>query len=262
MAIDKNTKICISIAEKPGTFGVTFHNKGYTELNLNYLYLPLKIHPSQLKTILEIVRNNFHACSVSMPHKETVLHYVDSLDDSAEKIGAVNTIVNKNGSLIGYNTDFYGAKQVLGNIENKEVVLLGAGGVAKAIAHAVTALQGNLTILNRTEKKANALAKQCGAQMKSWKDLKETNGDILINATSKGMSSDDELILPVETITKFDTIMDVIIPPTKLKEEAKKANKIIISGIEMTTHQAAKQFQIYTGKDLPEPFLNQFIKNN
>ena len=113
--ISKDTEVCISIAGKPGDFGARFHNTAYRVLGLNWIYVPRRIDTAQLKSVIEAVRVlNICGCSVSMPHKTEVMKYLDNVDQLASKIGAVNTIVRQSdGTLKGYNTDFYGAKRAI-----------------------------------------------------------------------------------------------------------------------------------------------------
>ena len=149
MKINSDTKICISIAARPGDFGANFHNSAYKHLDLNWVYLPRKVvSATDLEKAISGVRGlNIKGCSVSMPHKQTVIKYMDDIDTSAAKIGAVNSIVqNEKGDLKGYNTDYYGAKKALerAKINGKEVLMIGAGGVAKAVGLAVIELGGIL----------------------------------------------------------------------------------------------------------------------
>jgi len=259
---DKNTKKCISIAEKPGTFGVEFHNKGYALLGLNYVYFPLKVRYGELEPVIGLVRHNFHGCSVSMPHKVRAAGMVDELDSSAKKTGAVNTILNQNGKLRGYNTDFYGAKMALQktlSVKNKKVLMLGAGGAARAIGHAVKELGGKLAIANRTKNNGEMLAKALKASLIDWEGVAKEQGHLLINATSIGMGKKSEMAATKKTVSNFYTVMDAVIPETRLVREAASQNKITITGYKMTVYQAAEQFRIYTGKELPESFIEQTL---
>ena len=259
--MDKNTIKCISIAEKPGTFGVEFHNRGYELLGLNYNYLPLRVNSSQLESVIKLVRDNFHGCSVSMPHKIKVMKYLNDLDKSAKRIGAVNTILNENEKLIGYNTDYYGAKRAIESqleIKGKEVFMFGAGGVAKAIAYAVNDLGGKLTITNRTEAKALNLAANFDSLTLPYAKSNKISGHLLINATNMGADNQEDMLTTSDTISKFDAVMDAVISKekeTKLIREAKLQNKKYITGRTMTVYQAAEQFKIYTGRELPESFI-------
>ena len=266
MKINRETKKCISISEKPGYFGIDFHNRFYNKLNLNYIYFPLKVDSSQLEFTISLVRDNFYGCSVSMPHKKEVIKFLDKLDESAREIGAVNTILNKDGSLIGYNTDYYGAKKAIqgkADINNKKVLIMGAGGVATAISYAIRDLGGKLTITNRTLKKAEDLAKRLNANVINWDERnKFSKKFLLINATNIGFYNKEELPIEKESISNYEVIMDVVIGDTDLINIAKKINKTVIPGFLMTTYQAAKQFEIYTNKEIPNFLLEDFLQEN
>jgi shikimate dehydrogenase len=163
--MNKDTKIIISIAERPGNLGVEFHNQGYVHLGLNFVYLPLKVLPTDLEGTISLIRNNFRGCSVSMPHKEKIARYLDELDKTAREVGAVNTTLNESGKLIGYNTDVLGARTAIESrldVSGKKVLMLGAGGAARAVGYAVKQLGGRLAIANRTEPKARELADKLG----------------------------------------------------------------------------------------------------
>jgi len=266
MVIDKNTNICISIAAEPGNFGAIFHNSAYRELNLNWIYLPRKltktsylIHLINNLRLLEII-----GCSVSMPHKEKIIDYLDSLDQSAERIGAVNTILNSKGSLKGYNTDYFGAKKALKkiSIKNKEVLLVGAGGVAKAIGFAVKDLGGKLTICNRNNDRGEDLCELLNSNFLTHSKLNSANGHLLINATSVGMNAPEEMIVNDRTIDNFDVVMDAVIYPakTKILSVAQDKGKVIVPGTLMCVYQALEQFKIYTGLDVPKKILDRTIR--
>lgn len=263
MVIDEHTGICISIAEKKGNFGLKFHNKGYSLLNLNYAYIPLKVLPDDLSTTLQLVRDNFHGCSVSMPHKIKVMEYLDELDESSEKAGAVNTILKiEKSRLRGYNTDYYGAltaiKDTLGSIKDKPVLMLGAGGVARAIGHAVKDLEGRLSLSNRTEDTGRCLAESLGVDYVSWDNLNDKKAHLLIDATSVGMGT-KEMVVSERILSNFDAVMDVVVSSeTELLRVARSLGKTVIPGTLMTTYQGAKQFEIYTGERLPADFIIQF----
>ncbi|MFH1503110.1 MAG: shikimate dehydrogenase [Candidatus Diapherotrites archaeon] len=266
MNIDRETKKCISISEKPGSFGVDFHNRFYNKLNLNYVYFPLKVDSSQLKSMTSLLKENFHGCSVSMPHKKEVINFLDELDDSAREIGVVNTILNKDGLLVGYNTDYYGAKKAIQektDINNKEVLMMGAGSVATAIGYAIRDLGGKLTIANRNFEKARDLAKRLNANVLNWDERnKSPNKFLLINATSIGFCNKEDTPIEKESISNYEVVMDVVIGDTNLIKTAKKLSKTVIPGFFMTTHQAAKQFEIYTSKEIPNSLLEDFLREN
>lgn len=259
--MNKDTKIIISIAERPGNLGVEFHNQGYVHLGLNFVYLPLKVLPTDLEGTISLIRNNFRGCSVSMPHKEKIAMYLDELDKTAIEVGAVNTTLNESGKLIGYNTDVLGARTAIESrldVSGKKVLMLGAGGAARAVGYAVKQLGGRLAIANRTEPKARELADKLEADLVPWQNIGEIEGHLLINATNVGMDSTDKPIVGPGVISKFDAVMDVVIPSRRLIDKAKKQGKVTIPGRVMAVHQAAEQFNIYTGQKLPDGFLKNF----
>ncbi len=257
MGINKETKICVSIAASPGNFGSQFHNLGYQLLGLNFVYLPLQVNEGQLKKALDALKTfNIVGCSVSMPHKIKSLAYLDELGSCAQKVGAVNTIKNDAGRLIGFNTDYTGARKAIeetGAIKNKEVTLIGAGGVAKAIAWAVTDLGGRLSVFNRTPDRLKKWPKDIPARIKRWDELKKAQGHLLINATCVGMNDNEATAVPPSIIKNFSIIQDVVLDPvnTLLIRRARALKKKIILGTDMCFTQAAAQFKIYTGVDAP-----------
>ena len=190
--------------------------------------------------------------SVTMPHKQAIMACLDEIDPAAEKIGAVNTVVNRKGKLIGFNTDMPGAlKPILAQTEinNKSVTLLGAGGAARAIAVGIIESGGRLTILNRTVEKAKQLAVDLGCSWGPISDFSEMKTDILINMTSVGMHPDlNALPVDPEKLTDMLVFDGIYNPPkTRLLEEAEKRGCPIISGQEMFINQAAEQFRLFTG---------------
>ena len=255
--------LCISIAERPSMTGFRFHNRGYKKLDLPFIYVPMKVESKDFEDIIKFVRENCRGCSVSMPYKVEAIKYLDEIDEVASKIGAVNTIVNTKGLLKGYNTDYYGAKRVIEetlDIQGKNVLMIGAGGVAKAVGYAIRDLAGKLVVTNRTEKKARDLAYKLNAEVIPWKLRDNYVGNLLINATSIGMLNNNEMPISPESLENFDAIMDVIVSPTRLINESELRGKLTIKGKTMTIYQAAKQFEIYTGKKLPEEFLITFLE--
>lgn len=267
MSIGPNTKFYGSISEFPGSFGKKFHNAGYDHLGLDMFYLPLKISPAELKGAVSMVKNNMAGCGVSMPYKFSVMEFLDSFDQSALNCGAVNTITNVNGVLKGYNADYYGAKKALETLDvsGKSVLMIGAGGVAHAIAQAVCELGGDLMVANRTESKAEGLVKKIGGRQISLSEVAGSSGYLLINATSLGMHNRNESVVEDNIIGNFDNVLEVVVTKgnqsdsTRLVRESLARGKNVIKGLTLTTYQAAEQFRLYTGQVLSESFLNNFV---
>lgn len=261
-------QICISISSSPGSFGETVHNSGYKSQKINYFYKALKV--KDLKSTMNAVRTlNIKGCSVSMPFKEKVIKYLDRVDHSAKRIGAVNTILNKNDTLIGFNTDEFGALKALSSFNLKSsdsILILGAGGVSRAIICALKRMKIlNITICNRNIRKSKKIANLFKCKFIKWNERNHFKNDILINATSVGMKTNEGIPLKKQSIRNFKKVMDVVVrnEDTDLIKEAKKLNLNNISGITMTFYQAAEQYKIYTGYNAPvEKMLNAYNKKN
>ena len=196
MTISKDTNVCISIAAQPGKSGSIFHNAGYAYLGLDWIYLPRQlVDCSSLPDLFCGIKSlGIKGCSVSMPFKEKVIAFLDELDATARKVGAVNTIkVRENSSMIGYNTDYIGVLRVLEkfNIYGKRAVVLGAGGVARAVASAILKLRGNVSIVNRTRLKGELLSDSIGCTYEELTEINNKHGYLLVNCTPLGMQDGD-----------------------------------------------------------------------
>ena len=252
-----NPTLCISVAEKPGKFGITVHNAGYRALGLNFMYKTFAIN--DIKGAIIGVRSlGIRGCSVSMPFKEKVIPFLDRLDPLAKKIGAVNTIVNDNGQLIGYNTDVIAVEKSLKPLQIKndnDIIIFGAGGVSRAILVALKNLKlKNITVANRTTRKGERLAKEFNVNFIQWSKRENVKAEVLINATSIGMFP-NIFSSPISKnkIKNSQIVMDVVATPpkTKLIKIANKQGKITVDGLKLSLYQAFTQFKLYTGRNPP-----------
>ena len=264
---DKKTEICISISSSPGTFGETVHNAGYKYHKLNYLYKAIKAKKID-KVISSIHTLDIKGCSVSMPFKEKIIKHLDKVDKLAKDTGAVNTVLKDQNLLIGYNTDVYGAYRAIKSLKVKksnDVLILGAGGVARAIIVALKKIGiKNITIANRDLKRAKRICKSFKCNVIKWENRNLIKRDILINATSIGMKN-NRLPIRKESIINFSKVMDVIVSlkDTPIIKEAKKQKIRNVSGLVMTFFQASSQYKIYTNKELPiSIMLSAYNKKN
>jgi 3-dehydroquinate dehydratase/shikimate dehydrogenase len=243
--------------------GYIIHNALFKKEKLNNIYVRFEVN--NLDEFMKNFSSLLSGFSVTMPHKQKITAYLDKIDPVAKKIGAVNTVTNKNGKLTGYNTDITGAIKAIKEkteIKNKNTTIIGAGGAARAIALGILEKGGKLTIINRTAEKAEKLSKELNCSSRQLKDLKNIKTDILINTTSVGMHPNTNQT-PVETkYIKDIVVFDAIYNPkkTKLLKEAGKNNCKIISGIEMFINQAADQFKIWTGKEADTKLLREVLK--
>lgn len=254
------------------------HNAAFNKLGLNLVYVAFTVTSTELKdSVLGVKSLGLKGLNVTMPHKSAVIHYLDEVDLSVKSIGAVNTILCNHGRLIGYNTDGTGAMIALQengvDFEEKKMVILGAGGAAKAIAYQATQDVGELVILNRTAGKAKKLAemlKGLGAKVKAGTlsldnlndELSTTN--ILVNATSAGMYPNIESSpVPSGLLHSDLCVMDIIYKPleTKLLKDAKSAGAKVVSGLEMLLYQGAIAFEIWTNYPAPLEVMRKATLN-
>ena len=224
--------------------------------NVNAVYLAL--HAKTLKDLLTCIREiPIHGISVTMPYKEAILAHLDNTDSHTTKIGACNTVVRaQDGKLYGFNTDTAGIvrplERRLNTIEGARILVIGAGGAARAAVFGLKERGAEIYILNRNLSHAKKLAHQAHARIMKRPDLKKAAFDVIINATPVGMGNSRETPLQDKEINAryvFDMVYDP--PETRLLKIAKERGAQVIPGIEMFVHQAARQFEIWTGKPAP-----------
>jgi len=250
------TEICLSLAKRPGNFGSTVHNAGYRELGLAYIYKAIQVSDIE-QAIVGIRTLDIKGCSISMPFKESVIKYLDKIDPLAEQVGAVNTIINKNNYLTGFNTDVVGAKEVLSSLNvdsSDQVLVLGAGGVSKAILVALKNIGvENIFVSARKLDVLKSIEERFGVMSVPWSQRQKQSSNVLINATSIGMQSDTDMPVDKSVIAKYNKIMDVVATPpvSRLVKEARNIGIASGDGLTMALFQAAAQFKIYTGHDAP-----------
>jgi shikimate dehydrogenase len=265
--IDANTKICCLIGDPvEHSLSPLIHNAGYQALGINYVYVSFRV--KDIKRAIEGIRGlNIRGASITLPHKATAIKYLDRIDPLAEEIGAVNTIVNDEGVLTGYNTDGDGALQALEEVTTlggKKAALIGSGGAASAIAVGFKKNGVKLVVLNRTEEKARELARQVSADsFGSLEKLPEiSSADILINATSVGMWPEiNQSVVPEDLLHNRLTVFDTVYNPkeTKLLAEARERGCAIVYGYKMLLYQAAMQFELFTGLKAPLPVMESAL---
>jgi shikimate dehydrogenase len=203
--------------------------------------------------------------SVTIPHKQAVIPYLDTIDPVAEKIGAVNTLVINCNAIHGVNTDWLGANRALSekiSLKGASVLLLGAGGSARAIGFGLLEAGASLTIASRTQEKGLALAKLLDCTWLPLAEAATAKGDILVNATSMGMGAQQDL-LPIaeEALANFKVVMDIVYAPlaTRLLQAAGQAGCQTINGLAMLLYQGAAQFELWTGEQAPVEVMRQSL---
>ena len=276
--IDAKTKICVLIGDPvEHSFSPLIHNAGFDALGINFVYVACLV--KNIEPAIKGIRAlNIQGASITIPHKVKAISYVDTLDDLAQKIGSINTIMNQDGKLVGYNSDGLAALKAFQDhaidLKGKSVLVLGSGGVARAIAFSLV-MRGEikrLYILGIIENEMNILVE----------DLRKTGGidiqgmllqedilyktlsvsDILINCTPIGMyPKTKESLLPSRFLEPGLLVFDVVYnpPQTKLLKDAQKAGCMTISGLEMFINQAIVQFELWTGEKAPVDAMKKVL---
>jgi shikimate dehydrogenase len=234
------------------------HNRAFKRMGVDAVYLAFEV--DNIGDALRGMRGlGIQGASVTLPFKGSVIPLLDGLDPLAGKMGAVNTIVNRGGKLIGHNTDCHGALKALEDkvaLKGRRVILLGAGGAARAIAFGLKERGCRVTIFNRSPERAASLARRLGCHHQPLSDLSRMDGEtldaeVLINATSVGMFPlETQTPIPKTAFREGMIVMDIVYRPlrTRLLREAEERGCQTIDGIEMLAYQGAEQLEIWTGQ--------------
>jgi shikimate dehydrogenase len=269
-----NTKI-IGLLGHPikQSYSPFIHNVTVELKKLDYIYLPFDVPAANLKNALKgMIALDIKGFNITIPHKENILQFMNDVSEEASIIGSVNTVVNDDGKLTGYNTDINGILESLSpykdDIFDKEVSVVVAGGSARAVIYTLIRYfkPSVIHIINRTEQRAEALKKYFSDKMKydgiKTKELFPpdlvgifSNSKLIINATPVGMyPGQDDIITSLEnSFVKDQLVFDLVYnpPQTKLLKLAASHGAIPISGLKMLVHQAAKSFELWTNEEMP-----------
>lgn len=252
--------LCGSLSLHPVATGAAMHLAAYRALDLPFTYVAFGI--TEVAPALVGMRAlGIRGLGISMPFKQQVLPLLDAVEPTAARIGAVNTVVNDGGRLTGHNTDWLGAVHALEEqttLAGRRVLVLGGGGAARAVAFGLQRRGASLVLANRSRDRIEGLAQELGAEVRAFDEAVHLEGvDILVNATSIGMATggDTEGRCPVPTTALRPelVVMDIVYKPlvTPLVESARAHGARVIGGGRMLLHQAAAQFQLYTGREAP-----------
>ena len=280
MKIDGYTRLAAVVANPiKHSISPFIHNSAFEATNTNGVYLAWEVDEAELaETVANIRRYQMYGINLSMPYKEQVIPYLDRLSEEACLIGAVNTVVNREGTLIGYNTDGKGFFKSLPSfkISKKRLVLLGAGGAAKAIlAQAILDGVSQISVFVRSssmEKTRPYLEKIQNATgfrvdlfaLEDVQNLQDsiTQADLLVNATSVGMDGSSQPIPTSIVLPEKLLVADVIYQPfeTPFLKWAKEQGNEAINGLGMLLYQAAEAFEFWTGKEMPTDQIWELLK--
>lgn len=272
---NQNTKI-VGVIGHPikHSFSPLMHNLAFDLLKLEYTYLPFDVPISNLKDALKgLIALGIKGVNVTLPLKEKIIEYLGDLSEEANIIGAVNTVVNENGVLHGYNTDVTGVYETLNpykdELTGSTVTIVGAGGAARSVIYTLIRYfrPKNINIINRTEQKAESLKNYFSTKMlfdnfKTFSlvppDLVDIfkNSNLIVNSSSIGMypEIDDTVTTIEDSFQKGQIVFDVVYNPMKTKflQIAEKKGVRVINGLRMFVEQGAKSFELWTGEEFPK----------
>ena len=249
------------------------HNAAFDAIGLDAVYLAFRVPQHEVGDAIKGAKSlGIRGLNVTIPLKEKALAFV-ATEEVATKIGAINTIEFSKGTPVGYNTDGLGSlkvlKETVGNLNGKTVLILGAGGAAKAITYYLDTAGAKVTIANRTKERATMLVsnlRNANAISLAAAELKDSinDSDILINTTSVGMHpNEDATLVTADLMHPELVVFDIVYNPmeTKLLREAKKAGvKRIIDGVMMLVYQGAASFKIWTNRDPPIGVMEKAVR--
>jgi len=268
-----------SISGKTALYGVigdpvdhslspAIQNAAFQAQGLDAVYVPFHVKPGTLKSAIQGLRAlGVRGFNVTLPHKIPVMRFLDELDRKASEMGSVNTVANRNGILYGYSTDGLGALKALGEagvgIDGKTVLLLGAGGSARALAYAFAPQVKSMRIINRTFSRAKQLERRLRAKFPkdiasaqlSRKSLSRyiEEADVIVNASSMGMDGKADPPITEKSLRASQCVFELVYRPqeTRLLREAKLAGARTVNGLDQLVHQAACSFELWFGRQAP-----------
>jgi len=246
------------------SMGYLIHNRAFKETGSTDIYVPFLV--DNVEKFFKGFSPYFEGLSVTMPFKESIMAEMDEIEETAKKIGAVNTVVRDGKSWKGYNTDCMGALQALEkhvDLKNKNVLIVGAGGTAKAIGYGVYEKGAKITVTyNRDKEKGIRLGSELKAKVVSIQDVDKEEIDVLINCSPVGMSPNlEETPVPSRCLRKGMIVFDSVYNPieTRLIREARVSGCVTISGVELFVNQAVGQFELWTGQKAPTDIMRDVV---
>ena len=276
--IDQQTDFFGVIAEPVAhSYSPLVHNRAFEDQGLNARYVPFLVPKSDLPNFFQHCHEfGISGLSVTIPHKESSLEFCTRAESSATGIGAVNTLVFDDHDCLGYNTDYRAAMDCIeemfdvdknkeGRLQGMTVLILGAGGVARAIAWGLRQRHAEVLIASRTYDRAQLLAAEIGCRAIEWELRHEPKIQLLVNCTPVGMHPDvDSCPYQASKMSEYLAVFDTVYNPenTLLIKHAKRAQCRIVTGVDMFVRQAAYQYKLFTGKDAPTDLMRATIKRS
>ena len=277
--ISAGTRVCAVIGNPVAhSLSPAVHNAAFEELGLDFVYVAFRVEDVSAAVAGMRAFENFRGMSVTIPHKTEIMKYVDGIDEADRSIGSINTVVNEQGRLIGSGTDGPGALRALADagveVEGRSILVLGSGGAARAIAFTLArnARPGKLSILDVDESQLGRLT----ADLRNGTDARVESGklsdgslaramghaDVILHCTPVGMHpNEDAALVPAALFRPGQVVFDIVYTPleTKLLADARSRGLKVIPGVEMFVHQAALQFERFTGVDAPVGVMRRVV---
>jgi shikimate dehydrogenase len=255
--IDGKTRV-FGILGRPVSHSLSpvMHNAAFRHLGINAAYVAFAVRDLP-QAVAGLRGLGIGGVSVTIPFKEEIIPLIDELDPRAATIGAVNTVVHRDGRLTGYNTDWRGAVTALrakADLQGQHVLILGAGGASRAIAFGIVQQGGKVTLTDIDAARAAALGRNLGVEVISLDALDRCPATFLVNATPVGMTPDiDGIPIKPDLLGRFRVVMDIVYQPlqTRLLQEARARGAVTIDGLQMLIHQATAQFELFTSQEAP-----------
>jgi len=240
------------------------HNAAFRESGISAQYTAIEVRTPR-EAIERIKKSGIDGASITIPFKTGIMDYLNEMSPDALGIGAVNTIVNDNRKLLGFNTDWQGFTADLREaglkIKGKKFAVMGAGGAARSVVYGILHEGGIPLIFNRSIARGKALARDFGC---AFHNLDDARADVLVNATPVGMHPNtNESPVSKNVLPRFEWVIDLVYNPleTRLLREAREAGCEVRSGLGMLVHQGAEQFRIWTGKEPPLELMKTVVES-
>lgn len=274
--ITPNTDVYAVIADPIGhSLSPAVHNAAFCELGMDKVYVPIRVPKEQLEEFMSYGRGfGLKGLSVTIPHKEAILEFVDSTDQAVDHIGAANTVVLDSFEKAAYNTDFQAALASIDNtlgrggdvdvLAGRGAIVLGAGGVARAIVHALKTRNVDVTIAARKLERAEALADQFKCKTVDWNVRHNSSYDMVINCTPVGMHPHvNESPFDGKHLRRSMIVFDTVYNPeqTLLIKQARDVHASVVTGVDMFVRQAALQFKLFTEEEAPAETMREAIRH-
>lgn len=241
------------------------HNAAFSHLGLNMAYLAFRVDEAG-EAAWAIRKLGLRGASITVPHKEKIIKHLDEVDEIGRTIGAVNTILSREGRLYGSNTDWLGVVKPLEQIielGGKRGLILGAGGAARSAIYGLQSKGAQVFIMNRTKARGQKLAAEMNCTLVPWQAWDRFRADVVVNATTVGMSAtEDHSLVPANWLREGMVVLDMVYRPgkTRLLKDAEMAGCGCVSGLEMLLFQGVVQFELWTGKGAPVEVMRRVLQ--